>query len=73
MDNLLGKDFMNIQRIYDLKGSMLKRKVKLSDDELKNGTGLRVLKDINFLELTERMDIDKDKKNELFKMIERDA
>ncbi len=30
MDNLVGMDFPNIVRMYDLKGSTLKRKVKLS-------------------------------------------
>jgi hypothetical protein len=30
MDNLLGKDFNNIERIYDLKGSTKGRKAKLS-------------------------------------------
>ena len=33
MDNLLGKDFYNIQRIYDLKGSTRNRIVKLSEKE----------------------------------------
>ncbi len=31
MDNLLGKDFFNIERIYDLKGSTHNRIVNLSD------------------------------------------
>ena len=30
-DNLLGSDFMNIERIYDLKGSTVGRIVKLTD------------------------------------------
>lgn len=30
MDNLLGRDFMNIERIYDLKGSTLGRRVQLT-------------------------------------------
>ena len=32
MDNLLGSDFMNIQRIYDLKGSTVGRLVKLTEE-----------------------------------------
>jgi hypothetical protein len=32
MDNLLGADFFNIERIYDLKGSTLGRKVDLTED-----------------------------------------
>ena len=34
MDNLLGKDFMNIDRIYDLKGSTKGRMAKLSPEEV---------------------------------------
>jgi hypothetical protein len=30
MNNLMGMDFLNIERIYDLKGSKLGRKVKLN-------------------------------------------
>jgi hypothetical protein len=33
MDNLLGKDFINIERIYDLKGSTKGRIVKLKEEE----------------------------------------
>lgn len=33
MDNLLGKDFANIERIYDLKGSTKGRMAKLTDLE----------------------------------------
>jgi hypothetical protein len=32
MDNLFGKDYMNIERIYDLKGSTLGRRAKLSKE-----------------------------------------
>lgn len=32
MNNLVGMDFANTVRIYDLKGSTLKRKVKLSQE-----------------------------------------
>jgi 1-phosphatidylinositol-4-phosphate 5-kinase len=49
MDNLLGKDFHNIERIYDLKGSTLGRKVELDDEEIVKSSGLKVLKDLNFI------------------------
>jgi 1-phosphatidylinositol-4-phosphate 5-kinase len=49
MDNLLGKDFHNIERIYDLKGSTLGRKVELNDEEIVKSSGLKVLKDLNFI------------------------
>lgn len=45
MDNLLGRDFLNIQRIYDLKGSTQGRKVNLTPSQELNGSGLKVLKD----------------------------
>jgi 1-phosphatidylinositol-4-phosphate 5-kinase len=34
MDNLLGADYINIERIYDLKGSTFNRKVDLSEEEI---------------------------------------
>ena len=33
MDNLLGEDFMKIERIYDLKGSTVGRIVKLKEHQ----------------------------------------
>lgn len=30
MDNLIGKDFLNVKRIYDLKGSTLGRETNLT-------------------------------------------
>ena len=49
MDNLLGKDFININRIYDLKGSTKGRLVNLTQEEIDKSTGLNVLKDLNFI------------------------
>lgn len=43
MDNLLGKDIMSIERIYDLKGSTKGRREQ-------PGPPLKVLKDLNFIE-----------------------
>lgn len=51
MNNLLGQDFINIERIYDLKGSTFGRKVDLTEEEIKTKSGLKVLKDLNYLEL----------------------
>jgi hypothetical protein len=49
MDNLLGKDFNNIVRIYDLKGSTKGRIVPLTPQEMQQeSTGLQVLKDLNY-------------------------
>ncbi len=51
MDNLLGRDFNNIMRIYDLKGSTKGRKTQLSKKELQEkSSGLNVLKDLNYIE-----------------------
>lgn len=51
MDNLLGCDFINITRIYDLKGSTVGRSVKLSQAQVESGnSGLKVLKDLNYIE-----------------------
>lgn len=59
MDNMLGKDFANIQRIYDLKGSTKGRKAKLTKEEEDSiiPTGLKVLKDINFMEFDDKIDL----------------
>jgi len=57
MNNLIGMDFANIIRIYDLKGSTLKRKVKLTQEQIER-SGMKVLKDLNFIDLKDTMDID---------------
>lgn len=57
MDNLLGADYINIERIYDLKGSTFGRKVELTENEIKEGSGFKVLKDLNFMEIKDKMKI----------------
>ena len=69
MDNLLGQDFINIERIYDLKGSKKGRIVKLSEEE-EVSSSLKVLKDLNYLKLNEKLNVTKKLKNELFKTME---
>lgn len=51
-DNLYGKEYENIKRIYDLKGSKQNRRVKLSREEESGevDTAHKVLKDINFID-----------------------
>ena len=58
-DNLYGKDYDRITRIYDLKGSIQNRRVKLTDDEMsgKVETAHKVLKDVNYLEFQEGVNI----------------
>ena len=56
MDNLLGKDLVSIQRIYDLKGSTKGRRSDLSTGE-QHCSGLKVLKDMNYIDLEQSLGI----------------
>jgi len=73
MDNLLGKDFKDIERIYDLKGSTKGRIVKLSEDEIEYGSGLKVLKDLNFINLNEKLAVAEHKRKEVLSILQRDS
>lgn len=43
MNNLVGLDFINVHRLYDLKGSTFGRRTKLSDKEKESGnSGMKV-------------------------------
>ncbi len=70
MDNLLGKDVASIERIYDLKGSTKGRIVPLKDSL---PSGLKVLKDLNFVSLEERLKVTRKEKERLLRIIESDA
>ncbi len=75
MDNLLGKDFNNIERIYDLKGSTKGRRAKLAEEE-EDGqvlTGLKVLKDLNYIDFEEQLKIGKYQKDSLNYLLENDS
>eukprot|EP00347_Sterkiella_histriomuscorum_P022007 403332010 len=72
MDNLLGQDFINIERIYDLKGSKKGRIVSLSEEEQQKSSGLKVLKDLNLLEIGEKLNIRKQAKSTLLETMEKD-
>ena len=72
MNNLLGKDFISIDRIFDLKGSTLGRRVELSKEE-QESSGLKVLKDLNFIELGMKLDIYEEHRFEALEIIEKDA
>ncbi len=54
MDNLLGREFINIERIFDLKGSTKGRRVQVREGE---ETGLKVLKDNNYIEMGEVLEV----------------
>ena len=73
MDNLLGNDFLNIQRIYDLKGSTVGRIVKLTQEQKEKSSGLKVLKDLNFCELKETMEIPRDTKESMLEVVKKDS
>lgn len=75
MDNMLGKDFANIERIYDLKGSTKGRKVELTKEEQSGAekTGLTVLKDLNYLHFMDKMDIHERDRSALSQIIALDA
>lgn len=75
MENLFGKDYMNIERIYDLKGSTQGRKSKLTSEEDQGlvKTGLKVLKDINFIDFKDSLSITKPQRIKLSSIIDRDA
>ena len=45
MDSLIGEEYRRIERLYDLKGSTHSRLTKLTEEEEKNGSGLKTLKD----------------------------
>mmetsp|Transcript_63627 Transcript_63627/g.87854 ORF Transcript_63627/g.87854 Transcript_63627/m.87854 type:complete len:124 (+) Transcript_63627:120-491(+) len=48
MDSLIGDEYEQVRRLYDLKGSTLGRLTKLTEGQEKNGSGLKTLKDLNF-------------------------
>jgi hypothetical protein len=47
---MLGMDFLGIRKCYDLKGSLLGRFTKVSEyQDITGDTGIKVLKDKNFI------------------------
>jgi hypothetical protein len=58
MNNMVGIDFIQTVRMYDLKGSKYGRNVKLSQEQIDGKTGLKVLKDLNFMDIKEKLDIE---------------
>lgn len=57
MNNLFGVDAINVERVYDLKGSTVGRTAKLTEEEIMTKSGLKVLKDMNYITLNEKLDI----------------
>jgi len=74
-NNLIGKEFPNVERIYDLKGSTRGRRTKINEDMAREeGTsGMKVLKDLNFIDLNQKLKIAQDKREQVLKLIEHDS
>ena len=70
-ENLIGADYHKISSIYDLKGATFDRRTDLgrSDDE----SALKVLKDVNFVEAGEDMEIEVEHRRRILEMIEVDT
>lgn len=74
-NNLIGKDFPNVERIYDLKGSTRGRLTKLPEDQARPDgvSGMTVLKDLNFIETEQKLNVEENKKREILEIIEHDS
>ncbi len=73
MNNILGKDFADVVRLYDLKGSTYKREKYLKACEKQSSSGLKVLKDLNFVHSNEKIDIQMEEKNEIIEALRADS
>ena len=55
---MIGEDFQLVKNCYDLKGSTYGRITEVSEEEKMNGSGVKVLKDLNFIaEDTEKLSL----------------
>ena len=60
MDSLINQDIMRIERLYDIKGSTQGRRTKLDTKDKEKNSGLTTLKDLNFVDNKEDLDISKE-------------
>ena len=73
-ENMINNDFSRIFRTFDLKGSLHGRETKIEVGEAKSGTGLKTLKDKNFIKMfKDGMQIEAMEKMNLFKQMELDS
>ena len=73
-ENMIRQDFPRIFRCFDLKGSTYGRETKMEIGESKNGSGLKTLKDKNFIKIfKEGIEIDPSEKMALFSQMQRDS
>ena len=52
-ENMVRYDQHRVRRCFDLKGSLYGRETKISEEEKINGTGMKCLKDKNFIEMND--------------------
>lgn len=71
LDSLVGKEYHRIEKMFDLKGSKLGRESKLLESQKEN-SGLKTLKDINFLQ-DGRISVSQDVKNDILRILEKDS
>ena len=65
-ENMVGNDKERIYRCFDLKGSLYGRLEKITNDEMIDGTGMKVLKDQNLININKmEMERGKDRAFEL--------
>ena len=73
-ENMIRQDFPRIFRCFDLKGSTYGRETKMEIGESKHGSGLKTLKDKNFIKIfKEGIEIDPSEKMALFSQMQRDS
>ena len=72
MDSLINKDYMRIERLYDVKGSTYSgRRTKLAPEQ-EQSSGLTTLKDLNFAD-NKDFNISASDKQELMDILVRDS
>lgn len=75
-DNMVGLDYDRVLRAFDLKGSIHGRLERVTEKQLMEGTGLKALKDQNFLALNQIekvIQIDDDKRQQILDQMDRDS
>lgn len=69
-ENVIGDDFHLIRALYDLKGATFDRRTAENDDD---ESGLRVLKDENFIENGSDLEIDPAYRDKIIEMVKLDS
>ena len=72
-ENMIGNDFQSVHKCYDLKGSLFHRITSLNQHEEEKGSGMKVLKDLNFKDGDNELQIDMVEKKGIMDIIEKDS